>query len=424
MFAVRNGSFGVVVPLAVLLLTLGSQAHGASAPPTLTCQPCTLSFGNVVVGQSKTRVFTLTNPSSSTITISKISKSAPGFAVTGLTLPATIGGHQSISGNIVFAPRTGDPIQGSVRFDNSVALGLARIVLTGTGLTAGTLISTPSTIAFGNVPTGQSVTRMETIKNSGQTNVTLIEVYASGGAFSKSGITTPMPLSPSESVTFTARFRPAATGGTSGALRVSSSATNSSLVVPLSGNGTGSGTLTLSPAAMSFGNVAVGASKRQTASLTANGASVTISSSSVTSPEFVVSGLSLPMTLAAGLSASFAVTFAPQLSGTATANVSIASGASSVPLIESLTGTGMAGAAHSVALSWKASTSTVAGYNVYRGTQSGGPYEIVASAGTGTSYADGSVQAGQTYYYVVTAVNSGGTESVDSNQVQAVVPTP
>jgi len=38
-----------------------------------------------------------------------------------------------------------------------------------------------------------------------------------------------------------------------------------------------------------------------------------------------------------------------------------------------------------------------------------------------TNYADLTVQAGQTYYYVVTAV-SGGVESVFSNEVTAVVP--
>jgi fibronectin type 3 domain-containing protein len=38
------------------------------------------------------------------------------------------------------------------------------------------------------------------------------------------------------------------------------------------------------------------------------------------------------------------------------------------------------------------------------------------------SFEDDSVQAGTTYYYVVTAVNSSGEESTDSNQATAVVP--
>jgi fibronectin type 3 domain-containing protein len=39
-------------------------------------------------------------------------------------------------------------------------------------------------------------------------------------------------------------------------------------------------------------------------------------------------------------------------------------------------------------------------------------------------YTDSSVQAGSTYYYVITAVDSSGNESAFSNQAQAVVPTP
>jgi fibronectin type 3 domain-containing protein len=40
----------------------------------------------------------------------------------------------------------------------------------------------------------------------------------------------------------------------------------------------------------------------------------------------------------------------------------------------------------------------------------------------GASYADGSVQNGQTYYYVATAVDGSGNESVYSNEVAATVP--
>lgn len=64
-------------------------------------------------------------------------------------------------------------------------------------------------------------------------------------------------------------------------------------------------------------------------------------------------------------------------------------------------------------------------YKIYRGTQSGGPYAVLGSGnGTATTYTDGTVQSGQTYYYVVTAVDSAGLESVYSNQAQAVIPTP
>jgi Malectin domain len=81
-------------------------------------------------------------------------------------------------------------------------------------------------------------------------------------------------------------------------------------------------------------------------------------------------------------------------------------------------------ASHSVSLSWTASvTPNVAGYNVYRGKTSGGPYTLITTAlATGTTYTDASVQASTTYYYVATAVDSMGNESLNSNEAVANVP--
>jgi hypothetical protein len=68
------------------------------------------------------------------------------------------------------------------------------------------------------------------------------------------------------------------------------------------------------------------------------------------------------------------------------------------------------------------------GFNVRRGTTSGGPYAIVASLTGATirSYTDASgtgnsLTPGTTYYYVVTAV-AGAAESVPSNEAQAFIP--
>jgi hypothetical protein len=84
-------------------------------------------------------------------------------------------------------------------------------------------------------------------------------------------------------------------------------------------------------------------------------------------------------------------------------------------------------AQHIVDLNWNPSTSTnITGYNVYRGLTSGGPYSKVNNGGlvASTVYTDAAVASGQTYFYVVTAVDNSGVESGDSNQTQAVVPSP
>jgi len=79
--------------------------------------------------------------------------------------------------------------------------------------------------------------------------------------------------------------------------------------------------------------------------------------------------------------------------------------------------------AHSATLNWVASTSVVTGYYVYRGTVDGGPYTLLTSSPVaGLTYADTTVQSGQTYYYVTTSVDSSGNQSGFSNQVQATIP--
>jgi Carboxypeptidase regulatory-like domain len=85
--------------------------------------------------------------------------------------------------------------------------------------------------------------------------------------------------------------------------------------------------------------------------------------------------------------------------------------------------TATAQTAHSVALTWNASTSTVSGYNAYRSTVSGGPYtKINSSLVAVLNYTDSTVLNGTTYYYVTTAVDSSGNESIFSNQVSANIP--
>ena len=43
---------------------------------------------------------------------------------------------------------------------------------------------------------------------------------------------------------------------------------------------------------------------------------------------------------------------------------------------------------------------------------------------SGTAYTDLTVQAGQTYYYVTTAVDSNNNESAYSNEAPAAIPSP
>jgi len=82
-----------------------------------------------------------------------------------------------------------------------------------------------------------------------------------------------------------------------------------------------------------------------------------------------------------------------------------------------------AGPQHSVTLTWKASATPGARYNVYRRGLTGGWARLNAVPVVETTFTDNSVQAGQIYFYSTRAVSSGSAESTPSNEVRVEVPT-
>ncbi len=166
--------------------------------------------------------------------------------------------------------------------------------------------------------------------------------------------------------------------------------------------------------------------------VTATSVSVTISPTSSAMPEkwqqqfaATVSGTSNTAVTWAVVQGSGTITqsglyTAPQAPGTGIVTVT-----SQADPTKSASATVTVTAPHSVSLTWvPSSSSNVSYYNVYRGTVSGGPYTLIKAGVTSTAYTDTNVQSGATYFYVTTAVNSSGTQSSYSGEVQALIPTP
>jgi hypothetical protein len=88
-----------------------------------------------------------------------------------------------------------------------------------------------------------------------------------------------------------------------------------------------------------------GKSSNLSETLTNSGTStVTISQANLSGADFSISGLTLPLNLAANASVTFTATFAPTASGAASGSVSVVSTASNSPLAIALSGTGSAAA--------------------------------------------------------------------------------
>lgn len=185
-------------------------------------------------------------------------------------------------------------------------------------------------------------------------------------------------------------------------------------------------TLTATPSSLSFGSAALNTTASQTVKITNTGsASATITQDSVTGAGFST-GLTTPLTLGAGQSVNATVVFIPTTSGALSGKLSLTSNGTAV-LTVPLSGTGVTPASHSVDVTWAASAaSALVGYNVYRGTVSGGPYSKISPLLSNTTlvFTDSTVISGQHYFYVVTDLNASGVESATSNEAAVTIPVP
>jgi len=225
-------------------------------------------------------------------------------------------------------------------------------------------------------------------------------------------------------VTFSAVFAPTTAGSLTGTVNIASNAPNSPASVALSGTGVAqTQTLSFSSTNIGFGSVNTGTSATRSETIANTGNSnVQISQIVASGTGYSLSGAGAPVTLSPSQNLTFSVIFDPLTAGSASGSILVTSNATGSPTTISLTGSGVQAASHTVSLSWVASTtSTVTAYNVYRSTITGSGYVKVGSA-SGLSYTDSTVQNATTYYYVTTAVDSIGDESIYSNEAAAVIP--
>jgi archaellum component FlaF (FlaF/FlaG flagellin family) len=405
-------------PAAVSLSGTGVQGQiGAS--------PSVVAFGSVATGGTGSQTVTVTNSGSASLTISQATTSGAGFSLSGLATPKTLAAGQGTSFTAQFAPTTGGSATGTISIVSNAPNSPLTIALSGTA-TQAQISATPSSAAFGSVSTGTSNSQTITLSNGGSATLTVSSVSVTGTGFNISGISAPVTIAAGTTAAFNAVFAPTSAGAVSGSITLVSNAPSSPLAIALTGTGVASTkVLGLSTTNLSFGSVNDGSSNSLSVALTNNGnANVTISNVGVTGTGFSVSGVNNGETLTPNQSITVTVQFAPTVAGAVNGAIAISSDATNSPATISLSGTGVSTTPHTVSLNWTASTSTVSGYNVYRGTTPSGPYatKLNSSLVASVQYTDTTVTSGQTYYYVVTAVDSSDVESTYSNQATAVIP--
>jgi hypothetical protein len=390
----------------------------------LSTNVTTLNFGSTLVGSSTSQAIAVTNTGTGSVNISQVAASGAGFSVSGFSGPATLAAGQSLSLTANFAPTATGTATGGVTVVSNATNSPSTISLAGTGVQPQISVI-PSSVSLGSVTTGVTNTQTLTIRNAGTATLTVSQAPLSGTGFSSSGLGLPLAVMAGGSFAFNVGFAPPSAGTFSGSITLISNTPNSPLVIPLNGTGLAATLqLSASPASLSFGSLTTGASTAQTVTISNTGnSSVSISQISASGTGFNISGVALPLSLAAGQSTSLSVTFAPASAGNLSGSITVVSNAANSPLVIALTGTGASPSSHSVSLSWVPGGSNYSGFNVYRGTTSGGPYtRLDTSTVSVPSYVDAGVSSGQTYYYVATEVDATGAESGFSGEVSAAIP--
>ncbi len=139
-----------------------------------------------------------------------------------------------------------------------------------------------------------------------------------------------------------------------------------------------SGGLTASPTSVAFGSVQIGTSQTQTVALSNTGSSsLSLTQATVSGAGFSITGLTLPLSLAAGQTTSVSIVLTPSSAGLATGTLALTSDASTASLDVALSG-----------------TAVVAG----------------SLSGTPTSFNFGSVQTGASQTLSETLNNGGGED--------------
>jgi Abnormal spindle-like microcephaly-assoc'd, ASPM-SPD-2-Hydin/Fibronectin type III domain len=187
--------------------------------------------------------------------------------------------------------------------------------------------------------------------------------------------------------------------------------------------------LTINAQSVSFGALAVNSSATQSIVFTSSGSTpVTIDAVTLSGSGFTISGLSFPVTLNPGQTATLNVEFIPAIVGSTTGQLTVTSNSlTNATMYIALSGTGQAQAqAYAVNLAWDApegSSNPIVGYEVYRSTSGSAQYQLLnSSVDAQTNFTDSNVQPGVTYQYYVTAVASSGAQSSPSNITEVTIP--
>ena len=212
----------------------------AVAAPSIQVSSSSINFGNDPVGTNTSQALIITNTGTATLSITQVTASgSTAFTVGGYSPPLSVSAGQKTTVMANFLPASVGATSGNISIVSNASATPTSVALSGSGVAATyTLNVSPTSLSFGNVTTGTSSSSQNvTVTNTGNSKVGISQIAVSGTGYSVTGGSTPVTLSPSQTLTLTTQFHPTVAGSASGSISIVSNATGSPAAVSLSGTG-------------------------------------------------------------------------------------------------------------------------------------------------------------------------------------------
>jgi len=231
----QSGSISVTIARQPTPVT--ATLTGTGTTSNLSMTPSTVDFGNVNLGSPASQTLKLTNEGSESVAIKSASVSGNGFSISGLNTPQTLTPNQSVIFTAKFDPKSAGSTTGTISV--TVSGGTEAVELSGVGVSSSVGLSVSATsLTFGNVKVGSTVTQTVTLKSTGNSSVDISNVSISGSGYTFSGVAPNTVLDPGQSEVLSVSFDPKTTGTSPGMVAISSDAPNPKMNITLSGAGT------------------------------------------------------------------------------------------------------------------------------------------------------------------------------------------
>ncbi len=340
--ATRNTGLSALALVLVSAALSGCGAYATSNPKSaLVASSGTVSFGDVLVGQTAVQTVTVSNMGDTSVSISRAAINGRGFQLMGGIPPGAMAAGESMSLQLQFAPASFGATTGLVTLVTDEPGTTLKISLHGTGARPGLNVS-PGSLVFPDVPVGQLRTENITLTNSGTDSLTVNPATISGAGFTLSGLSAPVVLNPGKTILAAVKFAPTKSGAVTGAVSIGSNADNAPAAISLSGVGL-QAFLLASASNVSFGKVVVGNTNSQPITLRNSGnATLTFSQLAASGTGVSLTGLSTSTTIAPNSSTTFNAVFAPSSAAAVTGSITLVTNGVPSPLVIGVTGSGSA----------------------------------------------------------------------------------